>query len=145
MWLLKHQQQLKQTLWLIMVCVLPILSNSKMIEKWSQIACLYCCCYCRVRRRRFLSKSFQWKRKFLWLLWWYYWVEWTWTSICGGMCVLKDLNLFYPSLCLTSIGKICNIFLSLSLKWTFTLHCFKISLADIYIFCNSFIFFWAMP
>lgn len=114
MWLLKHQQQLKQTLWLIMVCVLPILSNSKMIEKWSQIACLYCCCYCRVRRRRFLSKSFQWKRKFLWLLWWYYWVEWTWTSICGGMCVLKDLNLFYPSLCLTSIGKICNIFLSLS-------------------------------
>ena len=115
MWLLKHQQQLKQTLWLIMVCVLPILSNSKMIEKWSQIACLYCCCCCcRVRRRRFLSKSFQWKRKFLWLLWWYYWVEWTWTSICGGMCVLKDLNLFYPSLCLTSIGKICNIFLSLS-------------------------------
>ena len=143
MWLLKHQQQLKQTLWLIMVCVLPILSNSKMIEKWSQIACLYCCCCCcRVRRRRFLSKSFQWKRKFLWLLWWYYWVEWTWTSICGGMCVLKDLNLFYPSLCLTSIGKICNIFFSLSLKWTFTLHCFKISLADIYIFCNSFIFFY---
>ena len=91
------------------------------IEKWLKNDHIACLCYC-CRRRRFLSKSFQWKRKFLWLLW-YYWVEWTWTSICGGMCVLKDLNLFYPSLCLTSIGKICNIFL----PKVNLVHCFKIS------------------